>query len=451
MYHDDKVYDASMALTCAWNEKLREAVPRIISEVADAAGVEAEAEFVGKGAFNIVYKVRRFRAIYRFPIFGQSAFRLEKTNDECMIMQYLSRHTTIPVPRLIAVRNCEVGPYLVMACVDGKDLSGYLEGKRRIDERGAALNPNINLTTLAQAYRGMARILIELSKCRFTHIGAVGRDESNTRWCVTKRPITLNMNQIVSCGNYPVKALPQHAFATANEYFTSLAETHLTHLRTQINDAIDDEIDAQKKYVSRCLFLKIAKRFSTQDNTGPFPLYCDDFRPSNVLVDEEMDIRGVIDWEFCYAAPVELTYCSPWWLLLKHPDDWRDGDLSTFFEQYLPRHRFFIQILREEELALIHQGKLTESQCLSSRMSESVSNGHFWFCLAATSSYGFDDIYWRFIDPVYYGPFTSIQDRIEFLSQQERDDLAPFVQMKVQQAEKGKLDQHWTLEEMYNA
>jgi hypothetical protein len=126
-----------------------------------------------------------------------------------------------------------------------------------------------------------------------------------------------------------------------------------------------------------------------------------------------MNIRSVIDWEYCYAAPVEFTYCSPWWLLLKHPDDWHENDPRTFFEQYLPRHKFFLQILREEELDSIRQGKLLESQCLSDRMAESVSNGRFGFCLAATSSYGFDDIYWEFVDPIYYGPFTPMEDRTD--------------------------------------
>lgn len=116
MHHDDKVYEHSMALTCDWNEKLKEAIPKIIAEVSDYAGVEAEAEFLGMGSFNIVYRVKRFRGIYRFPIFGKSVVRFEKTNDECMVMQYLSRFTTIPIPRLIAAESCDVGPYLVMVC-----------------------------------------------------------------------------------------------------------------------------------------------------------------------------------------------------------------------------------------------------------------------------------------------------------------------------------------------
>lgn len=192
--------------------------------------------------------------------------------------------------------------------MDGKPLSDCLEVRPELGEQG--LKPSIATTTLAQAYRGMTKILIELSKCRFARIGAVGLDDSK-QWSVTKRPITINMNQIVSCGNYPVKNLPKQSFSTANEYFTCLAETHLTHLRSQRNDAISDELDARRKYVSRCLFLRIAKNFSTQDNYGPFPLYCDDLRPSNVLVDDAMSIMGVIDWEYCYTAPLEFTYCSP--------------------------------------------------------------------------------------------------------------------------------------------
>lgn len=84
-------------------------------------------------------------------------------------------------------------------------------------------------------------------------------------------------------------------------------------------------------------------------------------------------------------------------------------------------------------------------------MAQSLDNGQFWFCLAATSSFGFDDIYWKFIDPVHYGKFTSMEDRIGLLSQQERDDLEPFIQLKMQQMEDTKLGEHRTFEEMFYA
>ncbi|KAL1952791.1 hypothetical protein VTO42DRAFT_4252 [Malbranchea cinnamomea] len=76
----------------------------------------------------------------------------------------------------------------------------------------------------------------------------------------------------------------------------------------QRNDAVDDENDCRKKYIARCLFRKIARAYFQAD-PGPFRLYCDDFRPSNVPVTSDADFRvaGVIDWEYTYVAPAEFT------------------------------------------------------------------------------------------------------------------------------------------------
>lgn len=141
------------------------------------------------------------------------------------------------------------------------------------------------------------------------------------------------------------------------------------------------------------------------------------------MVNSELDICGVIDWEYCYAAPVVFTYCPPSWLLLTHPDDWTDGDLGVLLERYLPRYRLFIKALQEEETEMIQRGTLSEGQRISIYMEKALENGHFWFCLAATSSFGFDDIIWRFIDPLHFGEFTTIRDRVSLLSLQEQDEL----------------------------
>lgn len=79
-------------------------------------------------------------------------------------------------------------------------------------------------------------------------------------------------------------------------------------------------------------------------NNGSFPLFCDDLRPSNVLVDEDLSIRAVIDWEFCYAAPVEFSHCSPWWLLLARPETW-DSGIDDFLYHYKSRQKIFLEVL----------------------------------------------------------------------------------------------------------
>ncbi|OAG39016.1 hypothetical protein AYO21_06736 [Fonsecaea monophora] len=223
------------------------------------------------------------------------------------------------------------------------------------------------------------------------------------------------MNRLVALANYPPVDLPTNTFATATDYVMALARSHMAHLRTQHNDAVENEADCRKKYVARCLFLKIAKSFPNVHDRGPFRLICDDLRPSNVIIDEKLNLRCVIDWEFTYAAPADFTCCSPWWLLL-----------------YLPLHAAFLQALKETEDKESRCGALSESQRLSGEMARFLQNGTFWFCLAATSSFAFDDIYWRFIDSGFYGEFTCLEERIGLLTAEEQVSLEEFVRLKVQ-------------------
>lgn len=54
-------------------------------------------------------------------------------------------------------------------------------------------------------------------------------------------------------------------------------------------------------------------------NHGLFKLFCDDLWPGNVLVDDNLRLTGVVDWEFPYAAPAQFAGSIPWWLLLEKP------------------------------------------------------------------------------------------------------------------------------------
>lgn len=431
-----------------WARQLDQHIAQFADELVAQYGVKAETSYRSQGAFNRCYEVKvkgKFTTLFRFPILGKVAFRKEKVMDEVSIMKYVANHTSIPIPKLLRVSDSSWGPCIVMEFIEGELLSDSLKAPRD-PAKLEILDPNINTQTLEKAYRSMAKILIELSKCQFTHIGGVTRDQSG-HWCIGKRPLTLDMNQLVALANYPPDALPANAFSTATDYFVALARNHMTHLRTQRNDAVDNEFDCRRKYVARCLFLKIAENFCKAHNNGPFRLFCDDLRPSNVIVDADLNIRCVIDWEFCYAAPAEFTYCSPWWLLLAHPDDWEDS-LDSFLAQYLPRHEMFLKVLQEYEDEETQRGALSESQRLSGGMALSMQNGDFWFCLAATSSFAFDDIYWRFIDARHFGEFVSIEDRTRLLSSEEQDSLENFVRSKMQQAEERTLDEHRTLDEI---
>ncbi|PGH05709.1 hypothetical protein AJ79_06725 [Helicocarpus griseus UAMH5409] len=220
----------------------------------------------------------------------------------------------------------------------------------------------------------------------------------------------------------------------------------MLHFLAQQNDAIDSEADCHKKFIARCLFSKDVQRM--QFSEGPFQLYCDDFRPSNVLVDiENVRIAAAIDWEYTYVAPVEFSHVAPWWLLLQAPEDW-ESDLAEFIARYMPRFHLFIDALRAAESDVISDGKLNDSQRLSLQMEKSLDNKLFWVCLAARYSSMFDDIYWTFIHEAYYGKLTSLNDRLQHLDQGEQSKLDAIYRIKMEQAEDGKLDTHYSLDDI---
>ncbi|KAG5292185.1 phosphotransferase enzyme family protein [Histoplasma ohiense] len=397
------------------------------------------------GSFNMCCTVSfddGFHVIVRFPILGRSRFRCEKTSDELLVMSFIARHTSIPIPTVLGTGKWGCGPYIVTTVIEGTLLSRCLRDSSVL---APGLNPDVSKSDLEIAFSGMAQIVLELSKPVFKYIGGLKWDSG--KWRVSKRPLTLNMNELVRVGNFPPSKFVDcnHIFASASGYFQQLAEQQFLHLKYQRNDAIINEDDCRKKYVARCLFQQIAQRVTVQH--GRYHLYCDDLRPSNVLVMEsDLKITGVIDWEYTYVAPAEFTYSAPWWLLFESPEAW---DLNNFMDRYRPRLKLFLEVLRGHEDEQIHQGSLRESQRLSDRMALSIEDGLFWFCLAARKSFMFDEIYWTFLDERYFGPLKSLDDRLSLLTQDERDQMEDFVRAKVQQKVERRLDEHQTFDEVF--
>ncbi|RAH74361.1 uncharacterized protein BO66DRAFT_388420 [Aspergillus aculeatinus CBS 121060] len=293
----------------------------------------------------------------------------------------------------------------------------------------------------------MAEILLELSKPEFPFIGAVRLDEAG-EWTVQKRPFTFNMNRLAQFSNIPHSIFGQQRFDNAADYFEELVRHHFHHLELQRNDAVTDEADCRKKYIARCLFRKLSRDISKEHCQGPFRLYCDDLRPDNVLVDaSRLAVTGVVDWEFTYSAPVEYTYAAPWWLLLEKPEDW-DIDVDQFLVRFMPRFHTFPEVLKECEAKKIQDDSLSPSQRLSAAMEKSLETGLFWICLASRHSSMFDEIYWKFIDPRFHGPFTTIEDRLILLSTEERANIDTVVQKKMRQTDEGTLDSHYSIDEL---
>ena len=91
-------------------------------------------------------------------------------------------------------------------------------------------------------------------------------------------------------------------------------------------NSVEDRDYSRENYVARHLFRATVPTFlDYKHNEGPFKLVCDDLRPGNILVDRDLKITAICDWEWSYTAPYQQFCTAPRWLLLQAPDDWVSG------------------------------------------------------------------------------------------------------------------------------
>lgn len=412
-----------------WLSRVFDAKIELATFVAARRGRGRATEYVGflKGSFNFSFRFKFSDggpdAIIRFPKPGHIATTLrdEKVANEVQFMEFLSQNTTIPVPHVhswgfTSESPQQFGPFIIMDYVEGTLLSTILKQPTKSDQEDIFLDPNIDNSILNKIYHQIAEFLLQLSRLSFTRIGAISKDGDT--WSVTKRPLTYNMNELATVAGYPDDLFPTSTFDRASDYLKSVASEHLTHLGTQRNLAGDPEI-AQARFIARHRFVNLIPKYCIND-AGPFIPFCDDLRPSNMLVHPEtLQITAVLDFEFTNAMPAQFTYDPPWWLLLSPPEVWLDrGSMEEFQDLYEPRMEQFLRMLE------LVEG--TEPR-LSTCMRDSWKSGRFWFDYAARKSFELDVIYWAALHDGGTG--------IELLDDQARSEMELLVEKKMKQLE----------------
>ncbi|KAM0438677.1 hypothetical protein ACHAPT_001433 [Fusarium lateritium] len=429
------------------------------------------------GGFNVLYPMRvegqSTNLLVRLPCPNQTISPAEKTLAEAATATFIHQNTQLPVPiPLHRGVDPEIGPFMIIQDLGTRRGMGQaLETPRQDPNDTPVLNPDISEAKLKSIYVKMAHCVLQLAQPTFPRIGALV-ETSPGSFDVLGRPVTLNMNNMVQLSNVPRSILPPEGttYQTADEWYVALAEMQMATLLFQHNDMVSSEDDCRTKYVARQLFYKLAKqgRLSTfgfsdddwsssskhsratlpsPDGSASFRLWCDDFRPVNVLVDKDNEVLGVIDWEFAYAAPTQFVLDTPWWLLLDVPEIW-DSGVEEWSNVYERRLETWLSAMEEAE-----QDKSPDSLPLSAYMRESWATGRFWLNYAARKSWAFDTIFWKYLDERFFGergqdlPKEELwKTRAHLLSEEERAALEPLVQTKMEESTKRVLVD-WDFEE----
>ncbi|KJZ78538.1 hypothetical protein HIM_01929 [Hirsutella minnesotensis 3608] len=400
-----------------------------------------------RGGFNFFYRIQYAdmqSVIIRFPLPGFFRIAQEKLLAEVAAIRYIADHTSVPVPFILHFGTADespggLGPFIIMEYIEHScDLVDLLK---------TPPSSPTDREKLEYVYGQIADIMLQLAKCEFHRIGSLGLPsppyglEDTGEPQVTSRPLSYNMALLGEVGGIPYFELPSKTFATSSEYYSALADMHLQQLSFQRNQAIASPEDCRKKYLARQLFRKVAAEHRIgllETNHGPFKLWCDDFRPANILVNNEFRVVGVVDWEFTYAAPAEFSFSPPWWLLSIMPEEWPDG-LDSWSNAYQERLEFFLQVFQAKERELIQSGRLKDSQTLSLRMRQNWETGDFWLTYAARKSWAFDAIFWRSLDRRFFGhddtdgENSESINRVKLLTDRQASIMESFVQRKIRE------------------
>lgn len=417
------------------------------------------------GGFNVLYPIQlgetSASVLIRLPCPNQDVFPGEKTLAEAATARYIAQHTQLLVPKVFHHGiDSGIGPFIIIQDLGSqKCMCQALEAPREDPNETPVLNPNISESKLKDLYIKMARCMLQLAQPTFPRIGALVEVSPGSQR-VTGRPITLNMSNMVQLSNIPRSVFPSEGttYQTADEWYVVLAEMQMATLLFQHNDIISSEDDCRNKYVARQLFRRLAKKgqlskfgfaedswsarskhagatLPMPDSSSSFRLWCDDFRPANVLIDENNHVLGAIDWEFTYVGPTQFALDSPWWLLLNVPEMWDDGivDWTCVYEKRL---QTWLLALEEAEKEMV-----SGSFLLSAYMRESWDTGRFWLNYAARKSWAFDTIYWKYLDERFFGehgkniPTEELwKTRVHLLSPEEQAAMELLVHTKMEES-----------------
>ncbi|OBT56003.1 hypothetical protein VE04_03024 [Pseudogymnoascus sp. 24MN13] len=270
---------------------------------------------------------------------------------------------------------------------DGTMLSASWESYRKDDGR------------LANLFQGLSRIMLALGNIPLPLIGSFTMDNDGVVR-LANRPLTLQIHQLEN-GGIPTKIDRDTTYATTECYFLDVLSCHDNHLTHQLN-AINDESDCRSQMAALATIQTVLPRFIRHDlRRGPFLLTLTDVHQSNIFVDDEWNIKYIIDLEWACSLPMEMQH-PPYWLMSQAVDGLADEELALFEVKYSEFHRIFA---REEAL----QGLGSDKPVSLSRactMQEACERGNFFYFLALDSISGLYGIFIQHLQPRFADHFA---------------------------------------------
>ncbi|RFU31554.1 hypothetical protein B7463_g4775, partial [Scytalidium lignicola] len=353
-----------------------------------------------KGSYNVCFLIvflsdgsdTEEKWVIRIPLIPRLAFPEEKTRSEIATMKYIASNTTIPIPNIHGYGFRQTHPSGLTFM-----LISYLPGNTLSDIDLTILDSH----TRSHIYSQLADIFIQLRRCEFPHIGSLTLDPSDDQTPIFahNRGLDININDYELGGLDATSIIgPSKIYTTAIDYLYTLTELLFNQFDKQTN-CIYNEADARYNLYGLHQFRSILMGWLRREtNEGPFLLTHGDFRRRNILVDQDMNITGVLDWEWSRTVPVQMFVPPPW---LKGGDI--NGLLGFNGLAYTRELRSFRDIVEANENTHYDQTAGEKKIPLSKLWTRITDSDDFYIAHALLRLDTAADIYWDAIDNRHYG------------------------------------------------
>jgi Phosphotransferase enzyme family len=297
-----------------------------------------------QGAFNCCFWVQvegeSQQWVVRFPLKGavSDETTLARMRSEIATIQFLRRHTKIPVPALVGynVNEDDFPLFMIMESVEGMRMTYLL---------ALDIPPRI----LDQVCKDLARIHLELLSHPSGRIGMLDLSEIPDSPSPTLGPYSLDAIEHERDGVYTSKSEP---FASAQTYYKYKCSVWRQRLEGQRN-AITSIGDGRRKILDERILSEGISRISrAQDDHGPFYLVHPDLHASNVILHPEtMHVVAIIDWEGACFLPLTSSCTPPKALFPCQVRDLVPGSIN--YMNYCSRSKRYAKMFSAEEKKLL--------------------------------------------------------------------------------------------------
>ncbi|POR36282.1 Uncharacterized protein TPAR_03534 [Tolypocladium paradoxum] len=249
------------------------------------------------GSFNIVHIVQLddIKLVIRVPATGWgsglTATTARALESQCATMRLVRSTTTIPVPEVYSLDTTidnEIGaPYVCMSFVPGRAVS-----KAWFDDSNTMPREELRLAILTSLSQTMARF----SHLTFDKIGSVMEDKDGLTFIDPSYDWHENHD-----GSLQVRA--SGPFDSVSAYL----KDHFD-VASNAEESVWDKGEAKVMDVAmHCLL--------NRDSRHGFVLCPPDFDSQNVIVDDEGNVTGLIDWDLAQTMPRCVGYARyPGWI-----------------------------------------------------------------------------------------------------------------------------------------